>query len=409
MTSSTLSSRALNIPRSGIRDVFTKAESMPDAILLCVGEPSATAAPHIVEAACDSIRAGLTKYTDVLGIDGFREAASAYTSTVKGLSYAPENEIQAVDGATIGMFLALKAVVDSGGEVIIPSPFFTSYESEVTMCGGTPVTVALKPENQMRLNAEDIEAAVTPRTRAVIINSPGNPTGAVTPADELARIGEVCRRHNIWAISDEVYHPYVFAAGLHTAPSIAAAPGMKDHTIVVESLSKTYAMTGWRIGYLLAPAHVIELTSKMAELMHSSVNSTAQYAGMAALNGPQEQVEAMREEYRRKRQLVLDGLSGSATLSTIKPEGAFYAFVDIHACGMDAQTFSDRLLAEQHVAVVPGTAFGREGTGFVRVSYAGDADELREGVRRLHAFADQSADPAYNASVQSLADIEAIA
>lgn len=205
-----LSAEALNIPRSGIRDVFDRVERVPDAISLTVGEPSATAAPHIVAAACEAAQAGRTRYTNVLGVPEYRKAVADYSARVKGLTYDPETEIQAVDGATIGLFLALKAVVGTGDEVIIPSPFFTSYDAEVMLCGGRPVTVALRPEHGMRVNAADIEAAITPRTRAVIINSPGNPTGAVTSAAELARIAEVCKQHNIWAISDEVYHPFVF-------------------------------------------------------------------------------------------------------------------------------------------------------------------------------------------------------
>lgn len=322
-----LSAEALNIPRSGIRDVFDRVERVPDAISLTVGEPSATAAPHIVAAACEAAQAGRTRYTNVLGVPEYRKAVADYSARVKGLTYDPETEIQAVDGATIGLFLALKAVVGTGDEVIIPSPFFTSYDAEVMLCGGRPVTVALRPEHGMRVNAADIEAAITPRTRAVIINSPGNPTGAVTSAAELARIAEVCKQHNIWAISDEVYHPFVFGETFGetlggeaaVAPSIAAVPGMKDRTIVVESLSKTYAMTGWRIGYLLAPEAVIEQTGKIAELMHSSVNSLAQYAGVAALAGPQDHVAAMREEYRAKRQIVLDGLAGCPVLRLIEP------------------------------------------------------------------------------------------
>ncbi|MFC5221167.1 pyridoxal phosphate-dependent aminotransferase [Bifidobacterium leontopitheci] len=398
-----IADHALSIPRSGIRDVFDRVESIPDVISLCVGEPSATAAPHVVEAACRSIREGHTKYTNVLGIEPFRKAVADYSARVKGLRYSPETEIQAVDGATIGLYLALKTVLDPGDEVIIPSPFFTSYDAEVLMCGGVPVTVALRPGNRMRLDARDIEAAITPRTKAVIINSPGNPSGAVTPADELARIADVCKRHGIWAISDEVYHPFVFgdcgtdaaAAGDDPmAPSIAAVPGMHDHTIVVESLSKTFAMTGWRIGYLLGSERIIEQTSKLAELMHSSVNSTAQYAAVAALDGPQDQVAAMREEYRAKRQIVVDGLHRCLALRMVPPQGAFYAFVDVRGTGMSADRFSRMLLDEEHVAVVPGTAFGEAGEGFVRLSYAGDADELREGVRRLCAFAERHADPA---------------
>ena len=396
-----LSTEALDIPRSGIRDVFDRVERVPDAISLTVGEPSATAAPHIVEAACEAAQAGRTRYTNVLGIPEYRKAVADYSARVKGLTYDPETEIQAVDGATIGLFLALKAVVGTGDEVIIPSPFFTSYDAEVMLCGGRPVTVALRPERGMRVNAADIETAITPRTRAVIINSPGNPTGAVTSAAELARIAEVCKQHNIWAISDEVYQPFVFGETFGetlggeaaVAPSIAAVPGMKDRTIVVESLSKTYAMTGWRIGYLLAPEAVIEQTGKIAELMHSSVNSLAQYAGVAALAGPQDNVAAMREEYRAKRQIVLDGLAGCPVLRLIEPQGAFYAFVDVRLTGLDSGEFADRLLDEERVAVVPGEAFGEEGRGFVRLSYAGDASELREGVARLRAFAERVWNP----------------
>lgn len=392
-----LSRAAIEVPGSGIRDVFDRVDGFPGAISLCLGEPSETAAAHVVEAACESARAGRTRYTNILGIPEFREAAARYTSRVKGLSYDPSCEIQAIDGATIGLYLALRAVVDRGDEVIVPSPFFTSYEAAALLCGARVVTVALRPENGMRLSADDIERAVTPRTRAVVVNSPGNPTGAVTPASELARLGEVCRRHGLWAISDEVYHAFVFgperagagAAGtLSAAPSIAAAPGMRERTIVVESLSKTFAMTGWRIGYLLAPAPVIELTAKIAELMHSSVNSVSQYAGAAALDGPLDHVARMRESYRRGRDEVTSALAGCPALRVVAPEGAFYAFVDVRPTGLDDDQFSRLLLEREEVAVVPGRAFGDEGAGFVRLSYAGDPAELREGLRRLRSFAE---------------------
>lgn len=385
---------ATEIPRSGIRDVFDRVEQIPDAISLCLGEPGETASAHIVEAACDSLNAGKTKYTDVLGIPEFRNAAAAYTRRVKGLDYDAETEIQAVDGATIGLYLAIKSVVDPGDEVIIPSPYFTSYDAEVLMCDTVPVTVALKPEHGMHINAEEIRKAITPRTRAIIINSPCNPTGAVTTAEELAEVAKLCQEFDLWVISDEVYHPFVFASapdvqpeGKAVAPSIAAVEGMKDRTIIVESLSKTYAMTGWRIGYILAPSHVIEQTSKIAEMMHSSVNSTAQYGGVAALTGPQDHVREMREEYRAKRSLVLDALADCKAVRLIEPQGAFYVFVDVRPTGLTSEEFSKRLLEEEKVAVVPGEAFGKEGSGFVRLSYAGKPEELSEGVKRLRKFA----------------------
>ncbi len=385
---------ATEIPRSGIRDVFDRVEQIPDAISLCLGEPGETASAHIVEAACDSLNAGKTKYTDVLGIPEFRNAAAAYTRRVKGLDYDAETEIQAVDGATIGLYLAIKSVVDPGDEVIIPSPYFTSYDAEVLMCDAVPVTVALKPEHGMHVNAEEIRKAITPRTRAIIINSPCNPTGAVTTAEELAEVAKLCQEFDLWVISDEVYHPFVFASapdahpeGNAVAPSIAAVEGMKDRTIIVESLSKTYAMTGWRIGYILAPSHVIEQTSKIAEMMHSSVNSTAQYGGVAALTGPQDHVREMREEYRAKRSLVLDALADCKAVRLIEPQGAFYVFVDVRPTGLTSEEFSKRLLEEEKVAVVPGEAFGKEGSGFVRLSYAGKPEDLSEGVKRLRKFA----------------------
>lgn len=382
------------IPRSGIRDVFDRVEQIPDAISLCLGEPGETASAHVVEAACKALQAGKTKYTDVLGIPEFRNAAASYTRHVKGLDYDPETEIQAVDGATIGLYLAIKTVVDPGDEVIIPSPYFTSYDAEVLMCDAVPVTVALKPEHGMHVNADEIRKAITPRTRAIIINSPCNPTGAVTSAEELAEVAKLCEEFDLWVISDEVYHPFVFASapdaqpeGDAVAPSIAAAEGMKDRTIVVESLSKTYAMTGWRIGYLLAPSHVIEQSSKIAEMMHSSINSSAQYGAIAALTGPQDHVLQMREEYRAKRSLVLDALSDCEAVNLIEPQGAFYVFVDVRPTGLTSEEFSRKLLEEEKVAVVPGEAFGAEGSGFVRLSYAGNADDLKEAVARMRKFA----------------------
>lgn len=384
-----ISSTVKAVPRSGIRDVFDRALNTDDVISLCVGEPSHTAAPHVVEAAVAAARDGKTKYSDINGLPEFRKVAADYSRRVKKLDYDPRTEVQAVDGGTIGLFLAIGTVVAPGDEVIIPSPYFTSYPAAVVMCGGKPVPVALKPEHGMHLNAADIEAAVTDRTRAIVINSPGNPSGAVTTAEELADIARLCIEHNIWAISDEVYHAIVYNAAGEAAPSIAAAPGMKDRTIIVDSLSKTYAMTGWRIGYLLAPAQVIEQTGKIAENLHSSVNSLSQYAGIAAMSGPQDMVERMRQEYLVKRQIVVDELAGSPVLRLVEPEGAFYAFVDVRGTGMDSDDFSNRLLDECRVAVVPGEAFGEEGRGFVRLSYAGDADELREGLRRIRTFAER--------------------
>ena len=388
-----LSAEALNIPRSGIRDVFDRVERVPDAISLTVGEPSATAAPHIVAAACEAAQAGRTRYTNVLGVPEYRKAVADYSARVKGLTYDPETEIQAVDGATIGLFLALKAVVGTGDEVIIPSPFFTSYDAEVMLCGGRPVTVALRPEHGMRVNAADIEAAITPRTRAVIINSPGNPTGAVTSAAELARIAEVCKQHNIWAISDEVYHPFVFGETFGetlggeaaVAPSIAAVPGMKDRTIVVESLSKTYAMTGWRIGFVAAPAEIVDRMTKCQENFNACANAPGQYAATVALDHP-ELCEELRQTFERRRSILLDGLAKIDGIRCNRPNGAFYVFADISSFGLSSVEFCNRLLDEQKVVCIPGSAFGECGEGFIRIAYTCSDDNLYEALNRISCF-----------------------
>lgn len=389
-----LSESALTTPRSGIRDVFDAAGRLPDVISFAVGEPSESVPASAARAAVAAIDRGDTHYTDVLGVEVFRQAVADYTQRVKHLTYDPQTEIQAVPGATLGLYLALRVLLNPGDEVVIPSPHFTSYDAQVHLCGALPVYAPLRPEDGMRITAEIVEQAISERTKVLLVNSPSNPTGAVTDARELERIAEVCRRHGIWVISDEVYHAFVYHDDIHdeaAAPTIAAVPGMQDRTIIVDSLSKTYAMTGWRIGYLLAPASIVEETAKIAELIHSSINSPAQFAGAAALRELDADVRRMRADYRHKRQIVLDALAGSRSLRTITPAGAFYAFVDVHGTGLSSAAFSDRLLRTHHVAVVPGETFGAAGDGFVRLSYAGDAAEIAEGMRRMVEFADDLA------------------
>ena len=385
MSMPALSQHSLSVPRSGIRDVFDRVEHVPDAISLCVGEPSATAAPHIVEAACRSIREGHTTYTNVLGIEPVREAVAAYSEKVKGLRYDVDTEIQAVDGATIGLFLAMKALLDAGDEVILPSPYFTSYDAEALMCGGVPVPVALKPEHQMRLNADDIEAAITPRTKAVLLNSPGNPSGAVTPLSELERIADVCIRHDIWAISDEVYHPFVFDGSASIAPSIAAVDGMHERTVVVESLSKTFAMTGWRMGYVCAPQPVIAAMTKLHQFGIMSAPTTSQYAAIEAMRSGDEDIAHMREEYDSRRRYLVENLNRIG-LDCFEPKGAFYVFPCIRSSGLSSDEFCERFLREEKVAVIPGTAFGPGGEGYVRACYASSMRDLTESISRLDNF-----------------------
>lgn len=387
-----LSQLALTTPRSMIRDVFDKAARTPGVISLALGEPSTTAPDHVVQAGIDAIRAGHTHYTDVLGIPEYRRAVADYTRRIKGLSYDPGTEVHATPGATLALYLALRVLLDPGDEVAVFTPAFGTYEAQVILSGATPVRVPLRPEVGMRMEAAELERALTSRTKAVILNTPGNPTGAVTDAPELQRIAAVCRAHDLWAISDEVYHPFVFDTGeadrIVPAPSIAACPGMRERTIVVDSLSKVFAMTGWRIGHMLAPHRVIVESSKLAEQMNSSLNAPAQYAGAAALSGPLDHVLRMRTQYEGTRDVVLDILRDHPQLRVSSSMGAFFALVDVRGTGLTSGQFADRLLEQEHVAVVPGEAFGPGGDGFVRLSFAGDRTDVARGVERMAHFAD---------------------
>lgn len=387
-----LSQLALTTPRSMIRDVFDKAARTPGVISLALGEPSTTAPDHVVQAGIDAIRAGHTHYTDVLGIPEYRRAVADYTRRIKGLSYDPGTEVHATPGATLALYLALRVLLDPGDEVAVFTPAFGTYEAQVILSGATPVRVPLRPEVGMRMEAAELERALTSRTKAVIVNTPGNPTGAVTDVPELQRIAAVCRAHDLWAISDEVYHPFVFDTGeadrIVPAPSIAACPGMRERTIVVDSLSKVFAMTGWRIGHMLAPHRVIVESSKLAEQMNSSLNAPAQYAGAAALSGPLDHVLRMRTQYEGTRDVVLDILRDHPQLRVSSSMGAFFALVDVRGTGLTSGQFADRLLEQEHVAVVPGEAFGPGGDGFVRLSFAGDRTDVARGVERMAHFAD---------------------
>lgn len=386
------SSLAVNTPRSLIRDVFDKAARIPGVISLALGEPAATAPAHVVEAGTRAIIDGHTHYTDVLGIPQYRNAVSDYTRRTKGLLYDPDTEVHATPGATLGLFLALRVLLEPGDEVAVFTPAFGTYEAQVILCGGVPVPVPLRREAGMRMEAEQLERAITPRTKVVILNSPGNPTGAVTDAEELARIAEVCRARNLWAISDEVYHPFVFDTGtpdeLVAAPSIAAVAGMRERTVIVDSLSKVFSMTGWRIGYLLAPRDVVTQTSKLAEQMNSSLNAPAQYAGAAALNGPLDHVLRMRSQYEATRNLVATALRGHPLLGANHSSGAFFTLVDVSQTGLTSQRFADELLRRVGVAVVPGEAFGPGGAGMVRLSFAGSPSEVTHGIERMISFAE---------------------
>ena len=367
-----------------------KAEGK-DVVGFGAGEPDFPTPEHIKQAGIEAIENNQTKYTPAAGLMDLRKAACYRLKEDCGLDYEP-TQIVVASGAKHSVYIALMTLCNPGDEVVIAAPYWVSYSEMVKQAGAIPVIVAATEEADFKITAEQLDAAITDKTKVFMLNSPSNPTGMVYTKAELEAIAEVCCRHNIYVIADEIYCNLVYDNNEFVSFA-SLGEDVKERTILVNGVSKSYAMTGWRIGYLLAPEAVIEQTGKIAELMHSSVNSLAQYAGVAALAGPQDHVAAMREEYRAKRQIVLDGLAGCPVLRLIEPQGAFYAFVDVRLTGLDSGEFADRLLDEEHVAVGPGEAFGEEGRGFVRLSYAGDAGELREGVARLRAFAERVWNP----------------
>lgn len=404
-----LSTRVSQSEGSGIRDVFDEVDRLRergiDCISLAVGEPSFDPPAFVAQAAAEreSSPAGM-KYAPIKGIPELREAIRDYNRSVKHLDYDIE-ETQVTTGATLGIQQSIQALVDHGDEIIVCSPTFPAYALAACMCGGRAVDVPTRVEDAFHPRADAIERAITPHTKAIVINNPGNPTGAVITPAELADIAAVAIRHDLWVISDEVYHRYAYDG--REVRSIATLPGMRERTIVLESCSKTYAMTGYRIGWMNGPRDVIDRTATTQEFATSSTNTAAQYAALAALRGPQDQIGAMLLDYGEKRREVIDGLAASPWIDLPVPEGAFYAFPCIRRTGMDADAFAMGLLREQHVAVVPGTAFGAAGKGFVRLSYAGDKDEIAEAMRRMVAFAQAHAPAGAGARARGRTDVGA--
>ena len=363
---------------------------MDDVISLAVGEPGFQAADHIIEAAERTLRNTPMHYTDVPGILPLREAIAAYTLMHKGLSYDPGTQTQVTHGATTALSLAFTTLVEPGDEVILGSPYFSTYENMVITAGGVPVPVPLRAADGFHHRAEQIEAALSERTRVIVLNSPGNPTGAVTTLREWEQIADLARQHDLWVISDEVYHRFLYDDAAFF--SIAALPEMQERTLLIDSFSKTYAMTGWRLGYMHGPSEVIAHTSALAEAVTSSNNAASQAAGLAALTGPQDALEHMLAQYTHNRAIVQAAVQDSGSLLSLPSvEGAFYAFIDIRKTGVTSHDFALGLLHTRHVAVVPGDAFGPQGQGWIRVSYVGNQDELAEGMHRLADYARECA------------------
>jgi len=374
-----------NMPPSGIRKFFDIVSEMKDAISLSVGEPDFTTPWHISESAIYAIEHGYTHYSSNAGILELRELICQYYQTRYGVGYAPEDCIVTV-GASEAIDLALRAILEPGDEVIVPAPSYVSYSPGVMMSGGIPIAAPTKAEHACKITPETIESLITPKTKAIIIPYPNNPTGAIMEREDLEEIAEVIREHNLFVLSDEIYCELTYGNKNHV--SIAEIDGMYERTIVVNGFSKSYAMTGWRLGYALGPVPVIAQMTKLHQYGIMSAPTTAQYAAIEALRNGDRDVEMMRGEYDMRRRLVVDSFNAMG-LTCFEPLGAFYVFPCIKSTGLTSEEFCTRLIVDKHVAVVPGTAFGESGEGFVRVSYSYSIKHLKIALERIKEFLDE--------------------
>jgi aminotransferase len=377
-----ISQRVADVPPSGIRRFFDIAATMKDVISLGIGEPDFVTPSIILEAGIRSLERGETHYTSNSGTLELRQELSGHLQRLYGVRYDPETELLITVGVSEALYLALTAIVDPGDEVIVPEPCFVAYTAEVVFAGGRPVVVDTKVEDGFQVTGAQVEAAVTPRTKAILIGYPNNPTGAVMTRERLLEIAQVAQRHDLIVISDEIYDRLVYGVA-HTC--FAGLPEMWERTILLGGFSKDYAMTGWRIGYAAAPADLLGAMRKVHQYTIMSAPTMAQAAAVAALRHGEGAVQEMVAEYDRRRRLIVDGLN-SLGLSTFEPRGAFYAFPCISDSGMDDNEFSERLLLEEKVAVVPGSAFGRAGAGFVRCCYATDYEKIEQALERIGRF-----------------------
>ena len=379
-----LSKRLNGLKPSGIRKFFDIAATMKDVISLGVGEPDFTTPKPILEAGVDSLRRGETHYTSNSGKLELRQAIATHLKDLYGVEYDPVNEIIITVGVSEALYLAMTAVLDPGDEVIIPTPCFVSYQAEVTLAGGVPVEIPRRLEDQFQLDPERIRAAITPRTKVIFIGYPNNPTGAVASSEILEEVARIAEEHNLILFSDEIYDRLVYGSHRHVCvPSLDES--IQRRTVLLGGFSKDYAMTGWRIGYAAGPRELIAGMLLIHQYTIMSAPTTAQDAALVALTGGEKYILEMLAEYDRRRKLIVGGLNHLG-LTTFEPRGAFYAFPKITASGMDDETFAEKLLIEESVAVVPGNAFGPGGEGFVRCCYATAYEQIEEALHRMERF-----------------------
>lgn len=372
-----------DIKPSGIRKFFDIASSMEGVISLGVGEPDFPTPWHIRRAGIKSLEESRTRYTSNAGILELREEICAFLKRRYSLEYSGKDEVLITVGGSEGIDAAIRALVGIGDEVIIPQPSFVCYEPIVRLAGGVPVTVELKAENEFRLTADELRAAITDKTKLLVFPFPCNPTGAIMERADLEAIAEVLRGTDICVLSDEIYSELTYGDAKHI--SIASLDGMKERTVLINGFSKTYSMTGWRMGYACGPAPIIAQMTKIHQFAIMSAPTTSQYAAIEAIRNGDEDIENMLGEYDMRRRLMVGGFN-KIGMTCFEPKGAFYAFPSVKVSGMDSETFCETLLREKKVALVPGNAFGACGEGFVRASYCYSTSHIREALSRIEEF-----------------------
>ena len=377
-----LSKTIKTIEPSGIRKFFDLVSEMDDAISLGVGEPDFDTPWHIRDEGIYSLEKGRTFYTSNAGLKELKVEISKYLNRRFGLQYDYNKEILVTVGGSEAIDIAMRAMLDPGDEVLIPQPSYVSYLPCCVLANGTPVTIELKAENEFRLTAEELEAAITPKTKLLVMPFPNNPTGAVMEKKDLEAVAEVIKKHDLFVLSDEIYYELTY---LEKHVSIASLPGMCERTIVVNGFSKSHAMTGWRLGYAYGPAEIIKQMLKIHQFAIMCAPTTSQYAAVEALKNGDEDVAMMREQYDARRRYLMERFKEMG-LECFEPFGAFYVFPCIKEFGMTSDEFANRLLQTKKVAVVPGTAFGDSGEGFIRISYAYSLDDLKIALERVEEF-----------------------
>lgn len=377
-----ISPKVRDIPPSGIRKFFDIVSEMRDAISLGVGEPDFDTPWHIREEGIYSLEKGRTVYTSNAGLMELREEICRYMQRKFDLIYSPKTETLVTVGGSEGIDLVLRTIMEPGDEVLIPEPSFVSYKPCTILAGGVPVPIATKAENSFKLTAEELEEHITPKTKAIILPFPSNPTGAIMEREDLERIADVLRDKEILVITDEIYAELTYGKD-HV--SIASIEGMYEKTVILSGFSKAYAMTGWRLGYALGPKAIIGAMTKVHQYAIMSAPTTSQYAAIAAMRDGDPDVQMMRSSYDQRRRVMVEGFRNMG-LECFEPLGAFYVFPSIQRTGLGSEEFCEKLLYDQKVAVVPGTAFGESGEGFIRCSYAYSVEEIKEALGRIETF-----------------------